>query len=387
MPNNKRRGVTIVLVAVSMFMLLGFAVLVIDVGAMFNVRGDLQRTADSAALAGVSAYISDEMNMVRFGGGSIGPVITNGRSRVHEYAGMNATFGSSGIDINTSDIKMGQIDLLSATSPVDSDAMPNNFNAVSVLARRDHLANGPLKLFFAPIFGKSSTNITASATAAFDDRFSGIDTEDENGAGILPFTIHKDAFQQELLNGGDQYGFSEPNVYNGPDNIREIRLFPYPLSGDPLAYGDGNFGYLNIGNPSESAAIEAVQIEEGVSDDEFLAEIGTTDLKFKDDDGYPITYQIDGSPGLSATAESSIELRVGDIIAFFLHDNVVLSGAIAQYTITGMVYARVMGVNLRGRMENKYFYVQPVTYVGSDVIIDENSPSSNGLVGRIVLVR
>ena len=62
-----RRAVVAVQVAVLFSVLVGFAALVIDVGAMYNVRADLQRTADASALAGASIYTSDDMMRIRMG--------------------------------------------------------------------------------------------------------------------------------------------------------------------------------------------------------------------------------------------------------------------------------------------------------------------------------
>jgi len=49
------RGQVLVLVALALFVLLGFAALGIDVGYMYSVRHELQRSADAGALAGASA--------------------------------------------------------------------------------------------------------------------------------------------------------------------------------------------------------------------------------------------------------------------------------------------------------------------------------------------
>ncbi len=51
---NRRRALVAVQVAVMAPVLLGFAALTIDVGAMYNAKAELQRTADSAALAAAS---------------------------------------------------------------------------------------------------------------------------------------------------------------------------------------------------------------------------------------------------------------------------------------------------------------------------------------------
>lgn len=51
------RGQTIVLVAVALVSLLGMAALAIDVTTMYVARGEMQRAADAAALAGAKAFV------------------------------------------------------------------------------------------------------------------------------------------------------------------------------------------------------------------------------------------------------------------------------------------------------------------------------------------
>src|SRR4029077_7173125 len=51
------RGQTIVLVAVALVSLLGMAALAIDVTTLYVARGELQRAADAAALAGAKAFV------------------------------------------------------------------------------------------------------------------------------------------------------------------------------------------------------------------------------------------------------------------------------------------------------------------------------------------
>lgn len=382
----RRRGTVAVLVAVSMFVMIGFAVLAIDVGAIYNTRGDLQRTADSSAMAGVSAYINNDMMRVRRGTGSIGPVIIMATDRSSAMGEPNPTFGLSSTNIGTADITPGFIDITSATSDINSNPTPRDYNAVEVITRRDAKENGELSLFFAGIFGKTSTALSARAVAALDDRFSGINVGDPNGAPLIPFTIHETAYSAQLTGGDDNYTYDSGIVSSGPDDINEIRLFPYPLSGDS-GEGDGNFGFLNIGNPSQSASVERNQIADGITEAQVLDEFGAEDLTFYDGDGNPVSYIVGGSPGLEVAVESTIEQKIGEVVGFFLHNDYSLSGANATYNITNLVYGVVMDVKLTGSMDSKYFYIQTITYVGSDVIIDPDSPSSDGAIGRIVLVR
>jgi hypothetical protein len=54
-----KKGQVLVFFAISVVVLLGFAALGIDVGYMYSVRHDLQRSADAGALAGASRFIND----------------------------------------------------------------------------------------------------------------------------------------------------------------------------------------------------------------------------------------------------------------------------------------------------------------------------------------
>jgi hypothetical protein len=54
---NRRRGAVLAVVALSMVGLLAVAALALDIGMMFSARGEAQRTADAAALAGASAFL------------------------------------------------------------------------------------------------------------------------------------------------------------------------------------------------------------------------------------------------------------------------------------------------------------------------------------------
>lgn len=382
----RRRGVVAMLVAISMFVMIGFAVLAIDIGAIYNTRGDLQRTADASAMAGASAYVTNDMMRVRRDTGSIGPIISTITNRSLDIGSRNLTFGLNTMNINPADVTTGWIDIRSGTSSIQSNSIPRDYNAVGVIARRDATVNGELSLFFAGIFGKTSIGITASAVAALDDRFAGINVEAPNGTAIIPFTIHENAYNTQVIEGGDNYTYDSGIVSNGPDDINEIKLFPYPLSGNEEE-GNGNFGFLNIGNPSQSAAVEKEQITNGITEDQVLDEFESPDLMFYDDSGNSISYIVGGSPGLEVAIENTIKQKIGDTVGFFLHNYYNEVGANATYRITKLVYGIIIDVKLTGNMNSKFFYIQPTIYAGGDVIIDVDAPSSNGEIGKIVLVR
>ncbi len=390
---DRRRAVVAVQVGVTLVVLLGMAALTVDVGQLYAARTELQRAADAAALAGASAYTTDEMMRVRMGTGG-GTALTNVKSwaaqRAEEFSVSNHTLGAP-TNVQADDIATGWINVNSATDPLNPGPAGKDYNAVHVMVRRsdgEGAVNGPVPLFFSGIFGMLDTDSSASAVAVFDDRFSGFVTT-VPGAKILPFTIHEDAFASELAAGGDTYRWNpgSSTISSGSDGIREVRLYPYPLSGGPYEEGDGNFGVLNIGTGNQGIDAERVQIENGVAPSDFEMEIGTSDLTFKDDDGDPVTYDMTGSPGLEATLKEAIESIEGEVIGFFLHDNVILSGSNAIYTITELRFGRVMDIKLTGPPAGKGFYIQPVSYSGGGIRIDTDAPPTGGLVGLVVLAR
>ena len=137
-----RRAAVVVQLAVLIPVLLGCAALSVDVGYMFNVRGQLQLTADAAAHAG-TLRLPDELAAP---------------ATAIEYAGIN--FPNSGTVLTPSDILLGQWDQNLAVFTAGRRPM----NAVRVVVRRSQQNGNPAGLFFARIFGMYHTDITAAAT-------------------------------------------------------------------------------------------------------------------------------------------------------------------------------------------------------------------------------
>ena len=388
----RRRGIVAVQVAVMLTVLMGVAALTIDVGQVYSARAELQRSADAAALAGAYAYTTDEMMRIRMGTASDGDltyVKTLARGTAKNFSKMNETLKAPTI-VETGDVRTGNLDLNSATAPINTGAASTDLNAVYVYVQRtEEDSNGAVPLFFSGIFGKFTAESSASAVAVLDDRVTGFQPDAPGASNLLPFTISEEAYAGELAGGGDSYGWDEANdlVTTTGDGIREIRIYPYPLSGSGYTEGDGNFGTLNIGTGHQGVEAERVQILNGVAPSDFEAEIGTSDPTFFDSSGNPITHVMSGSPGLEVTLEATIEQLEGQVVGFFLHSNVDLSGANAQYTITDLRFGRVMDIRLTGNPNQRGFFVQPVTYVGAGVKIDPDAPSTGGMVGLLVLAR
>jgi hypothetical protein len=239
--------------------------------------------------------------------------------------------------------------------------------------------NGPIVNLFASIFGFDTTDVSATATAAFDDRFAKY--TQPTGGPLLPFTIHEDIYNDQLVNGSDDFSYDEvlDVVQTFSDGITEVRLFPHAAE-DPPA-GAGNFGRLDIG-----MADFITQIESGVSPEDIQLEVGTTELTFIDAAGDPTTYEITGDTGMVVSLETSLQTRIGDVVGFFVHSMVAGSGSNTTYTITKVAFGRVVEANLSDPV-NPQLLLQPAVYSGFGVGTDPNAPDTKGMVGRIALVK
>lgn len=207
--SSRRRGTAVVVTAVSLTVLLGFAALAIDVGYMFAVRADLQKTADASALAGAT-QIADRTNVVR---------------TAQSYAAFN--YPGLGTIVSEPDVVLGSWRLdsglfLEATVPT---------NALRVIARRSEANDNPVELFFANILGVPRADIQASAVALIGGaRCAGIwGLEGVTGSG----DISTDSYRSE------DGAYGGRNIYANGDlcSNRDIEL-----QGDVSIWGDTMYG-------------------------------------------------------------------------------------------------------------------------------------------------
>jgi hypothetical protein len=157
-----KKGVTLVIVALMIFVIVGIVALAIDVGHLMATRNELQNVADAAALAGAgylgSVYkdlpYSEQQNKT-FTKEEVAAV-------VNQVAQKNKASGEN-ISILYEDIIIGRWD------PDDRKVSPETLvapDAVYVKARRDESANSGITTFFAGIFGINTLNVNGEATAA-----------------------------------------------------------------------------------------------------------------------------------------------------------------------------------------------------------------------------
>jgi Flp pilus assembly protein TadG len=381
-PINARRGAVLLITATSMMFLMGFAALAIDIGHAYAVKAQLQKTADAAALAGIAAMTTNDALSENF------DVSTTISSLAAAEGDANL---SNNMSICGADIVFGHI-----TDPDDLnetiDTTNSDYNAVQVSARRTDSCNGGIDTLLAKVMGTDSMNITVSATAFFDDRFSGF-LPPQASNPLTPFAISRTYYEQQLAAATDTFAYS--TALNGPivstDGVREIRLYPEDNNsngnGNNGNGGGGNFGTLNIGIGNQGTNALSDQILDGVTRTQMNAEIGSETVEFYDTNGNAVTHTISGNPGISAGLKHAVDQKVGDVIGFFIHEGITGNGANATYQISDIRFGIVMEVDLTGSPSNKRIVVQPIVYSGDGIVIDENAPSSDGLVASVRLIR
>ena len=172
-PNGrrKRRGAIVILAAVMMIALMGMIAFALDYGYLLQVRTDLQRAADAAALAALQDLVPDSNGWQDL-------PATSAAVRTYAVANIGSSF-----QVLDSDIEIGRYDPSTIYSSV---TLLNTgvFDTVHVGLRRDAQANSPVPLFFAPVLGIQDSGVTATAAAVLQKV-----TSLRGGDAVLPICI------------------------------------------------------------------------------------------------------------------------------------------------------------------------------------------------------
>src|SRR5205823_2049994 len=84
--SKRRKGNIVVLTAILMVVLMGFLALAVDVGYLYTVRDELQRSADAAAIAAAWELIDKDGQT---GTETVAGLTTSARSKAVQYAALN----------------------------------------------------------------------------------------------------------------------------------------------------------------------------------------------------------------------------------------------------------------------------------------------------------
>jgi Flp pilus assembly protein TadG len=171
---RRTEGAAAIVIAITLFVFIGAASLVIDIGHLNTVRNELQNVADAAALAGVAQLIQKDAttgNTVRNSDLAKQTAIQvaqtqsqlQGQAAVDDAAPNDLTIHFGIWNINAPDRSLAWADL-GTTCASDSNA-----NAMLVTVKRA-TGNifGPGSNLFAQVLGYSTTEVAASATAYLD---------------------------------------------------------------------------------------------------------------------------------------------------------------------------------------------------------------------------
>jgi hypothetical protein len=141
MDRHPQRGAVLPIVAIALPVLLAMGAIVIDLGRLYQVRSQLQGTADAAALAG-AALLPNE---------------TSVRSEAARYAQLN--YPGYGTVVSTNDVVLGSW----INNAFTAGGSPSN--AVRVTARRAQANGNQVPLFLGGFVGRQYSDVGASAVA------------------------------------------------------------------------------------------------------------------------------------------------------------------------------------------------------------------------------
>lgn len=378
----KRRGSAVVTTAISLTALIGFAALAVDVGMLYNVRNELQRTADAAAMAG-AAKLLDNGRFKEYANPAT--TMTQAAQEAASYITSNKIQNQT-IQAYSGDVTAGYLNNPDDLNEALDTSTPVNFNSVRVFVARNAQKNGSVGLWFGRIFGLTSANLSASATATFKDGVVGYKVTDKTGnAGILPLALHVNSWNQ-LVTAMKQSGGTDNYTYHadtktitaGGDGIPELNLYPGSGVGQ---LPPGNFGTVDIGSPNNSTADLARQIRYGVSESD-LAWFGG-ELKL----GADGTLLLNGDTGLSAGIKDDLESIKGQPRTIPLFNKVTGPGNNAMFTVVGFAGIRIMNVKLTGSMNSKNVIIQPAFVVENAAITQAGSGNSYFVYQPVRLTR
>ena len=239
----ERRGSIAVLAAFFLVVVMAFMAFSIDCGYIVSTESDLQNAADAGAMSGALALDDGRQAAIL---------------AAKNWAGKNGAAAQS-VAVANEDVEIGIWDAAAATFtviPATSTATPN---AVRVRCRRSSVSGNPLKLFFAPIIGTDSADLTVFAIAQspssgigtrflIDDEMIDKDVKAiENLAKRLGKNVEK-LVTPRGFNKGKRYG---SRTWTGEDNFLALpagEILSLP-TGQGTSYSNNDPGLFDINYP------------------------------------------------------------------------------------------------------------------------------------------
>ncbi len=335
---QQRRGNTSVLVAILMVPLLGMVALSVDVGIICTSKVELQRSADAGALAAAWELLNSQTPSSNL---TPNRAEQEARNAAVEYAALNGVLPQKSITLASADIDIGH-----AQNPLSSLSLdysqPAFYNVVKIRVRRDHIANNPAPSLLARILGHDSTDVAATATAAFITSVRGFrqPLDPHQKIPLLPFALDSNTWNNALAGGGlDNWRWDAAagEFVPGSDGIAEFNLYPQN-TGSMFHQGT-----VNLGTSQDSASHVSRQILEGVSAEDLAYHGG----KLVADQ--QIALYLDGDAGISAGFKDELFAIRGQPRIVPIVSEMSGEGGKGVTTIVGWAGLRIADVVLVGK--------------------------------------
>jgi len=161
---HRQRGISMVLMAPSLLMLLAFAALAVDGSNLYVARNELHNAADAGALAGARVLYTDDGSSVNAGANAIAQaaaVANNSQNSPVEIVSVRRGHWSFTNRTFTANPSLEPVDLFSSTT-AELDLDLNFINAVEVVTERQA---SPVQAFFGSVFGFADYKVSARSVA------------------------------------------------------------------------------------------------------------------------------------------------------------------------------------------------------------------------------
>jgi hypothetical protein len=362
----------VVLMALMLTILLACIAFGVDIGMLVLARTQLQRAADSAALAGACELLKQKQEEAPPGEQHLAA-----RQTAVSYGGKNQVCSTApSVDLNMGNFPQGDVVIGYTTNPrnrYEALSLTNPAAANAVRVRIRH----PAPTFFARIFGLESLDVTAEGTAAFLVSFRGFRPPENENLPLLPFTLKKSAWDEVLSGQGPdawQWDSDAAQVRPGQDAMPEINLFPWDTG------AGGCSGSIDIGSNNSTAPKLRRQLTEGVTAEDLSFHGGQLSLDYQGE----LDLSVSNDPGLKVgVIDAALKASVGRAYIVPLYSQVSGTGQNARYTIVGFAAARIVDVNLKGH--DKHVLIQPAHLLVKGGISDDGGGASSNIYSPVIL--
>ncbi len=377
-----RRGSALLLVALALIPLFAMLAFAVDYGRICVAKGELQRAADSAALAG-----AQELYRSQRPGSKLTPeeAVLEARKAAKEYFELNLAVGTT-LTLRDAEIEIGYLaDATKSDAPFDTSD-PATFNAVRVLGRRDAECNGAVPMTFGRILGKQSAEAQASAVASFNNRIAGFKlppVDDGPHIPMMPLALDLETWQAALAGqASDQWSWDAEGqkVVAGSDGILECNLYPPKQPGEESGSRRGkgaapapkktpadDRGTVFIGTGDYDRRHLVRQILFGISQDDWAYHDGS--LTF-DENGELF---LKGKRNIEPTLGVPLAAVRGETRIIPIFSQVSGQGEGTVYTIVAWAGVRILDVQLTG--PDKRVIVQPAEVVTGGTVTGDRARS------------